>query len=85
MGTRKPAEPRMSSGRVGRFNEYVEWRVGRHEIVWVAQRGSEGFWFVYEVHLGGKGVVKTLASFAPLQKTQAVEYARQQAENMFWG
>ena len=85
MGKRKPSEPVMSSGREGHFNEYVEFAVGKHKITFVAQKTANFGWFVYEVHPGSHGRVSTLASFTKEEKEEAVKYARQKAEEMFWG
>ena len=85
MGTRKPAEPKMIIGREGQFNEYAEFRVGKHNIRFVAQKTATFGWFVYEVHPGEKGAVKTLGSFSNTEKNEAIEFARQKSKDMFWG
>ncbi len=85
MKERKSTEPKMIEGRKGEFNEYVEFRVGRHNIRFVAQKSSTFGWFVYEVHPGSEGKVATLGSFTPTEKNEAVEFARLKAKEMFWG
>ena len=85
MKNRQQVEPKMLTGRKGEVNEYVEFRVGRHNIRFVAQKSSTFGWYVYEVHPGSNGKVATLGSFSPTEKDEAVEFARLKAKEMFWG
>ena len=71
---------RKYEGRIGSLNEYVEWQVGNRKIVFVVQKGTDEWWFIYKVHPGPKCKVSTLCAFVPESREEAVNYARQKAE-----
>lgn len=66
---------RKSEGRKGEATEFVEFRRGISSVRFVAQKGSAGHWFVFEVYPGSKTAVRTLAAYLPHEKDKAVAYA----------
>jgi len=64
-----------NEGRQGETTEYVEFRIGGKSTAFVAQKGSSGYWFVFQVEAGKHGTVKTLGSYKPRGKALAIKAA----------
>ena len=64
-------------GRKGKSTEYVEFKKTKNSTRFIAQRGTNSYWFVFVASPGRKGYVKTVASFLPTEKEKAVKKAEQ--------
>lgn len=65
-------------GREGQSTEYVEFDPKRtNRIVYIAQKGANGLWFVFKSWPGKKGRIKTLTQGN--DKQQMVDFAFQAA------
>jgi hypothetical protein len=59
-------------GREGTSTEFVEFRTSRRGPAFIAQRGSQEHWFVFECYRGKNAPVITRDVFAPTDKESAV-------------
>lgn len=67
----------MRAGRHGEWNEYVEFQPYNSTTIYLAQLNPEGYTYAYELHLGLKGNVKTLAVYS--SPISAIEHAYKEA------
>ena len=81
----KNTHVKITQGRVGQEMEFTEFSYGRDKQRYIVQKGAKDWWFVYVMHPGDDGQIRTLTEFNPLQQEEAERYALNQLMHLVLG